>query len=227
MIKWRQYRQVLLALTCFSVFFTLGKFNLDPTAGNRPVTAFAFPKVVPLPGWQLLESRSLGKPIASLPQGVNVLAGSQKYFYKQNNQHLEIDMRYMVGTWGDIYAYFKKYSSINLQSGQLYQNLRQRQGVGFYTLFVYQQRAHLTACINPRGRSTVISDQFLANRQTHYFQIRRLVPWFLGQESLLDNSCLWAHMSMPLNQLPQTTYPILEQAWFSWYQWWLPHFPKY
>lgn len=230
MLNWRQYRQVLIALTSVSVFFTLGRFGLDSTAGNRPVTAFAFPSVVPLPGWQLLESRPLAEPIASRPpkSGESVLAASQKYHYQQNNQHLQVEMRYVLGTWGDIHEYLKDYTPIQLQSAQMLQNLRQHEKVGFYSLFVYQGRAHLSACINPRGRSTVTSTQFLANRHTYYFQLGRLVPWLLGKESLRDNSCLWAHLSTPLNQVSaQNTYPVLEQAWLSWYQWWFPRFPKY
>lgn len=230
MIKWQQYRQVSIALTFISVFFTLGRFSLDPTAGNRPVTAFAFPSVVALPGWKLLESRRQAEPTAnSRPDsGEPVLVASQKYRYQQNNQQLEIDMRYIVGNWGDTNAYLKDYTPIKLKSAQLLQNVRQHQGVGFYNLFVYQEQAHLSACINPRGRSTVTSTQFLANRHTYYFQVRRLVPWILGQEGLRDNNCLWVNMSTPLNQASaQTAYSVLEQAWWSWYQWWLPHFPKY
>lgn len=229
MVKWRQYRQVLILLTFAGVFFTLGRFGLDPNAGNRPVTPFAFPSKVPLPGWQLWESHSLAKPEASgLPNsGEPVLVARHKYRYQQSNRHLEIEMRYLVGTWGHVYTYLNDYSSIQLKPDLQLPSLRQHQGVGFYSLFVYQGRSHLSACINPRGRSTVTSTQFLANRHTYYFQLERLVPWLLGQESLRDNNCLWAHLSMPLNQASaQTTY-LLEQAWWSWYQWWFPRFPKY
>ncbi len=227
MAKWQKHRQILLTLTFVSAFFTLSRFSLDPTAGNRPVSPLVFPSVVPLPGWQLLESRPLGEPITRVHKSDEAVLASQKYSYRQNNQQMEIEMGYVVSTLGEVHSYFQHYTSIQLQDGQLLQNLRQHKGVGFYSLFVYQGRSHLSACINPRGGSTVTSAQFLANRNTYDLQLRRLVPWLLGKESLPDRRCLWADLSMPLNQVSaETTYPALEQAWWSWYQWWSLRFPQ-
>ncbi len=227
MTNWRQPRQMLLALTFVSVFFSLGRFSLDPTAGNRQVTPLTFPSVVPLQGWQLLESRPQAEPITRVHNSWEAVLATHKYRYKQNNQQMEIQMRYVVGTSGELHSYFQNYASIQLHDGQLLQNLRQQQGVGFYSLFVYQRRSHLSACINPRGSSTVTSAQFLANRYTYDRHLRRLVPWLLGKESLPDKRCLWADLSIPLNkESAQTTYPVLTQAWWFWYQWWNPRFPQ-
>jgi cyanosortase A-associated protein len=53
------------------------------------------------------------------------------------------------------------------------------------------------------------------------------MPILLGQEALLDKRCLWVYLSIPLrNSSPEEAYKTLEQAWFSWYQWWQPRFPK-
>lgn len=228
MTNWGQHRQMLIALTFTGVFFTLGRFILDPTAGKRPVTPFTFPSVVPLPGWQLLESVSLAKPIASNSDSYEAVLANRKYRYRQNNQQMEIESRYVVGTLGDLRTYLRDYTSIQLKDSQLLQNLRQHQGVGFYSLFAYQGRSHLIACINPRGGSTVTIAQFFANRRTYDLQVGRMVPWLLGKESLRDRRCLWAHLSTPLNQVSaKTTYPILEKAWWSWYQWWSPRFPQH
>ena len=229
MIKWQQHRQILIALTFVSVFFTLGRFSLDATAGNRSVKPFAFPSVVPLPGWKLFKSHPLAEPTAthSNSKWDSILA-SRKYYYKQNNQHIEIEMRYAIGSLGDIHDYFKNHSSIRLQDTQLLHNLRQHKGVGFYSLFVHQGRSHLSACINPHGGSTVTSAQFLANRHTYDLQPQRLLLWVLGKESLLDRRCVWVHLSMSSTQVPvETNYSVLEQAWFNWYQWWNSRFPKY
>ena len=226
MNKWGQHRQLLLALTFVGVFFTLGRFSLDSAAGNRQVSAFAFPSVVPLPGWQLLESRPLAEP--SRPDSYEVVLASQKYRYRQNKQHLEIEMRYEVGSLGNFRGYYSKDDTSQSQNTLRLQKLHQQEGVGFYSLFVHQGRSHLIACINPRGGSTFTSDQFLANRNTYDLQLQRLVPWFLGKESLIDRRCLWVDMSTPLNQASaETTYPVLEKAWQSWYQWWSQRFPKY
>lgn len=228
MKNWQQHRQTLIAFSFVGIFFTLCRFSLDPTAGKRPVTAFAFPKVVPLPGWQLLESsRSVIKRKAEPSNPYEAVLASQKYLYRQNNQQMEIEMRYVVGTLGNIQGYLGDYTPIQLQNTQLLQ-LRQQPGVGFHKLFVYQGRSHLNACINPRGDSTINTAQFLANRQTKDLQLQRLMPWLLGKESLRDRRCLWVHLSVPLSQVSaETTYPVLEKAWLSWYQWWSSRFPQH
>lgn len=227
MIHWQQRRQTLLAIAFTGVFLALGRFGLDPAAGKRPVTPFAFPTVVPLSGWQLLESRPLARPTAS-SEARDAFLASQKYRYQQNNQQLEIEMHYVVGTLGNLDGYFKDYISMPLKDTQLLRNLRQQEGVGFYSLFVHQGRSHLSACINPRGGSTVTPEQFTANRYTYDLRLRRLATWLLGQESLRDKRCLWQHLSIPLNQAPaETTYPVLEQAWLASYQWWSPRFPRH
>lgn len=228
MTNWRQHQQILIALTFIGVFLTLCRFSLDPTAGKRPVTAFAFPQAVPLPEWQLLESSSSAKPTAKPSNLYEAVLASRKYRYQQNNQQMEIEMRYLAGTLGNLQGYLMDYASIQVQDSQLLQNLRQQQGVGFYSLFVNQGRAHLNACINPRGGSTVTMAQFLANRQAKDLQLQRLIPWLLGEESLRDRRCLWVNLSVPLSQESvETTYPILEKAWASWYQWWSPRFPQH
>ena len=227
MAKWQKHRQMLLTLTFVGVFFTLSRFSLDSTAGNRPVTPLAFPSIVPLPGWQTLEYRPLSEPVGHAHKSDEAVLGRQKYSYRHNNQQMEIEMSYVVSTLGEVHNYFQHYTSIQLQDGQPLQNLRQRKGIGFYSLFVYQGRSHLSACINPRGGSTVTSAQFLANRNTYDLQLQRLVPWLLGQESLPDRRCLWADLSMSLNHVSaETTYPVLERAWWYWYQWWSPRFPQ-
>lgn len=103
MAKWQQHRQMLLVLTFLGVFCSLGRFSLDPTAGNRSVTPITFPQVVPIPGWQLLESRPLAESITRRDKSSEALLASQKYRYSQNNQQMEIDMRYVVSTLGELH----------------------------------------------------------------------------------------------------------------------------
>jgi cyanosortase A-associated protein len=80
------------------------------------------------------------------------------------------------------------------------------------------KRAYLDACINSRGGSTFTEEQFRANRIQYDVQFNRLLPWLLGQQELRDQRCLWTHLSIPLNQSsPESSYHILENAWFSWY----------
>lgn len=224
MSKWQQQRQIMLALTIIGVFFTLARFSLDSTAGKRSVAPFVFPKAVPLPEWQVVESHSLVEPIVNPPKTFDSVLASWKYLYRRNDYRLEIQMRYIVGTSGHLSDYFN--DPLKGKDGRLVQ-FRQHEQIGFYSLFVYQGRSHLSACINPRGGSTVTSTQFIANHHTYGLQLQRLVPWLLGKESFQDKRCLWTHLSTPLNQDVETTYPVLEQAWLSWYQWWHPRFPPH
>ena len=194
----QQHRHLAIAFTLVGVFLTLCRFILDPTAGNRPVTAFIFPSVVPLPGWQPLDSRPLVSPIASNADIHEADLTSRQYRYSsQNHQQMEIEMHYVVSTLGNFQSYLKDDNLIE-QFTQL-RNLRHQEGIGFYSLFMYQGRSHLIACINPRGGSTVTNTQFIANRRTYDLQLQRIVPWLLGKESLLDSRCLWSHLSIPLH----------------------------
>lgn len=225
MMNWQQPRQILILFTLTSVFFAVGRFSLDPNAGRQPVTSFTFPPEVPLSKWQLLESRPLASSLANQADTYEAVSSSRQYQYAQDRQQLKVEMSYVAGTLGDFQTYLKRYTP---QWQSIQQNLRHQAGVGFYNLFVYQGRSHLVACINPRGGSTVTSSQFSANRYTYDLQPERLLPWFLGQESLLDRRCLWAHLSTSLqSKSVEKTYSVLEEAWQSWYHWWQPRFPQH
>lgn len=216
-------RLSLLAVIFGSVFFVLGRTILTPTADNSTVTSFVLPTAVPLPEWQPSASRPLAAPIPESPD----YPSGRLYQYIQNNLPLDIEMRYMVNTNGDVKYFIHQYSSTSPPPGQLSLVLRQQEGVGFYNLFAYQQRAYLSSCINSRGGSTVTESQFKLNRYTYDIQFNRLFAWALGQANLVDGRCLWAHLSVPLKDSSQTdAYQTLEKAWFDWYQWWHPRFPQ-
>lgn len=212
----------LLAVIFGSALFVLGKTTLAPVAGNSIVTSFVFPTGVPLSQWQLSLSRPLADPITKGPK-----SPGRHYRYIQKNISLDIDMRYIVDTHGNVKSFIEKYYSLPLSSGQLALVLRHQEGIGFHNLFADQQRAYLSTCINASGGSTVSASQFRRNRFIYDIRLSRLFPWLLGQGTIRDRRCLWAHLSVPLkNSAPEDAYRILETAWFSWYQWWSPRFPK-
>lgn len=224
MIFAKQLRSLLLVGTFVSVLCVFGRSILNPDIGERRVTSFEFPLGVPLPGWQPLES----SPIDESAEHPNFRAG-RHYRYVQSDLPLDIEMRYLGSSSMsvDVKRFIGSYTSIPLSPGNPVLVLRQQQGVGFYSLFTYQARSYLSACINPRGGSTVTYEQFNRNRLVYDLRFSRLLPLLLGQENLRDRRCLWAHLSIPLKRLsPESSYPILEEAWFTWYQWWSPRFPK-
>lgn len=213
---WKQFRVPLLALTFSSVVLVLGSVVLLPTKDKRAVAPFVFPERVPLSQWQLSISPPLGKPTKQHSE----LLAQKHYRYMKNDLFLDIEMRYL--TDGNVVRLLKEYTSISSSA-----NVRQREGVGYYGVGVDKQRAYLSACINSQGGSTFTLKQFDQNQYFSDLHPQRLLSWLRGQEGFKDKRCLWAHLSIPLkNSSPEAAYQVLENAWFSWYQWWQPRFPK-
>ena len=211
-------RLAILAVIFGSVFGVLGKTLIPSTAAKT--IPFVFPTAIPLSVWQPHNSRPLATPIDKIPE---YLSG-RHYQYVQNGLTLDIEMRYIDNSPGHV-KYFIR--SILPSLNQLSLNLRQQEGVGFYYLFAYQQRAYISTCINSRGGSTVTESQFQQNRYLYDINLGRLVPWLLGQEPFQDKRCLWAQLSIPLkNSTSEDAYQTIEKAWFDWYQWWRPRFPQ-
>jgi len=224
---WKQLRVPLLVLTFANVLFVFGRSILDPNIGKREVIPFVFPVVVPLPQWQTVGSHPLKNQILDLPPYGKFVVHGMQYSYRQNSLPLDIEMRYEVATDGNVRELIKDGTPIHVSLAQPILVLRHHQGVGFYGLYVYQKRAYLDACINSRGGSSFNREQFSYNRIHYDLKLNRLLPWLFGQKELRDQRCLWAHFSIPLDQsLPDSSYHILETAWFSWYKLWLPHFPR-
>ncbi len=211
---WQQVRIPFLIVAFSSLMLALGKSIVNPPASAPP--AFTFPSVIPLPGWQPLPS----SPLPTNPQSQQQPVEGRHYRYIQNSSSLEIEMRYLVNTDGDVKTLIQNYTSIPLTSLNLSSELRQQQGVGSYLLLTDQQRAYLSACINPHGESTVTREQFVQNRNTNDLQPTRLLSWLLGRADLRDWRCLWAHLSIPLSKALPESYRALEAAWVSWDQKW-------
>jgi cyanosortase A-associated protein len=152
----------------------------------------------------------------------------KKYQYSIDGLPIEINLRYAVGTEGSIYSYLKGITDIQISEDQLRQKSIRKDPVGYYATFTHQNRAYLTACINPRGISTVTQEQFIDNASAQAMDREVIVSWLLGQKDLRDRRCLWTLMSTPLNTNSDlgTTNQKLEKIWFLWYEWWQPRFPK-
>lgn len=211
----KNFRVAILAVTISSALLVLAKVTLSPTTSRYPVSSFTFPSVVPLPGWQKLPSTSL----VTVKEHPEYLSG-RSYQYSKAGVPLTIEMRYLNDTSGEVKSFLESYISIPSSP-----KLRYRTGTGFYGLFTHQQKAYLSSCINPSGGSTVTQRQFNQNRHTSDIQVNRLLLWLSG-EKLEDKRCLWTHLSIPLKSSPSEAYQLLETAWFEWYQWWYPRFPK-
>ncbi len=212
-----------LKLTFFSVLLALGKATFDPTIGHS--RAYVFPDRVPLTGAQFLNGQST---IAKTPQqlGISLKLSGHKYEYQHNDRRLAIYTYYVTETDGDIANYFKSYQLDDKIVTSAASIQKQNQN-GFYDLFVHEQTAYLSSCINSRGYSTVTREQFKSNRNVYDLQINRSIPILLGREKPRDARCLWVTLSLPIqNQSVQAAYAQLETAWSDWYTWWFPRFPQ-
>jgi cyanosortase A-associated protein len=215
---WKQTRIKFLALIFGAGLLVFAKAILFPNPDQPKTNTFVFPEEVPLEQWQ----ESVANPVELTKKNSQLLA-QKHYRYVKNGLPLDVEMHYLQNFfYADIAAYIKQNLAITSSAV-----VRQQKGIGYYGLGVDKQKAYLSTCINPRGYSTFTHPQFRDNRYSKDISFNRIVPLLQGRESLIDKRCLWVHLSIPLrNSSPEAAYQVLEQAWFPWYQWWQPRFPK-
>ncbi|MBD2503650.1 cyanoexosortase A system-associated protein [Anabaena azotica] len=210
-------RRFFLATTWLSILLT----SIYLIASKRPVTNSIFPNTIPVNSWKQVNVKSWNQPKSDTPVNTKVLMvlSGKDYSYIKNSQSLELQMRYVINTRGEPNPFLQQLSK-NLFKDNL-KNIKYVKGIGYYTLYSDSKQAYLTACINPRGGSTVTSNQFMQNRYTYDLAWNRLLPWIFGQEVLRDNRCIWTQVSIPLNgAVDSSVYPILESFWAENYVAW-------
>jgi cyanosortase A-associated protein len=223
-------RLSFLTLTFVSVFAVLLKVAIEPKAGTNlaKYNPYVFPETIPLAQWKLEKSQAVNPPKTEDKQ----FFGGKNYQYSRDKVKVNIDMHYLVNTTGNVNTYLKDYYF--KKSSEKHPNLRVKEApkVGFYNVFLYEEKIQIVSCINPSGGATANVSQFFLNRQRYDYSNNngggnKLVSWFLGQEELQDRRCMWAHLSMPVGNLPpEKAFEQIEKVWFSWYDWWQTNFPR-
>ncbi|MDJ0689938.1 MAG: cyanoexosortase A system-associated protein [Xenococcaceae cyanobacterium MO_188.B32] len=95
---------------------------------------------------------------------------------------------------------------------------------GSYGILIHQDQLHLSSCITPQGSSIVSKTNFYQNYPAFQLLSDRLVFWLLGEKPIVENVCLWSHLSIPISDSsPEKAYLTLENVWFSWYEHWHPY----
>jgi cyanosortase A-associated protein len=229
MIYQHQWRSGFLAITSIGISLATLYTFIAPTAGNRPVSSFEFPDRIPLNSWQQVDSKSsinsLSSPQKIAQESQELVQSAQNYHYSQNGSDLQVEMRYLISTRGDVNSYLQKYTEIPPEAIKS-QKIEQLQNVGYYSLFTSSNRVYLSSCISPRSLSNVTQKQFSKNRDSSDFQPQIWLNWLQGTASIRDRRCLWTHLSTPISKSdPKIAYETLETAWIDWYRWWLPRFP--
>lgn len=234
--NWRSLRLGLLAATFVGTALVWGRVAATPKVDPKATAAIAenpLQATVPISGWQLADSAPI-----DLSKEANKGSNEEKdgefkfgrrYQYQQGDITLQADQIYTQSD-GNVSRYLFVHSPIRTANANM--KVKFQPGVGHYGLVTHEGKAYLSACVNPRGNSTVTESQFTQNRYAHDLQVTRIVPWLLGQESLIDYRCLWTLMSVPLTSdaagnplATDKAYKKLETAWFSWHQWWQTNFP--
>lgn len=234
--QWRSIRLGLLATAFVGTTLVWVRVaampKVDSQTASKPENTLQ--TSVPLAGWQLITSEPIDLDKQSNQEATeeksNEFQFGRRYQYQQNNLALQADQIYTKSD-GNVSRYLFVYSPIRTANANM--KVKFQPGVGHYGLVTHDGKAYLSACINPRGSSTVTESQFTQNRYAHDLQITRIVPWVLGQESLIDYRCLWTLMSVPVKNssasvpvvADEQAYKALETAWFSWHQWWQANFP--
>lgn len=220
---WKPARLLLLAGVFGGMLWVLSRAIAAPKAVKEevPLATTTLPETIPLEGWNLQATKLLS-------QG-NDLPSGQEYQYRQNSISVTVQARLMVSD-GNISRLLFVHTPIRAANAGL--QIRQRLGVGYYGILAHDHKAYLSACVNSRGESTVTEPQFMQNRYKYDLQVNRVLPWILGRAPLLDQRCLWTLMATPLPAAAKNnpavanqSFEALENAWFSWHQWWKLNFP--
>ena len=216
-------RALFIIVVAIATAFTVGKSIVRPAVKSSSVNNYTFPESIALSKWNLSASKPVKPNLVKPPAYIsgNFIAGKH-YQYVRNGKLLNIEMRYLADTNGDLKSF------ITNQTGELSSGLKQDENRGFYSLYTHKDKAYLSACINPRGNTTITSDQFKRNLMIHDNRIERIFPWLTGQAEFRDKRCLWAHLSVPLNKdiVVDENYETLETAWHDWYDYWRSHYPE-
>jgi cyanosortase A-associated protein len=223
-------RQSLLLLLCGSAICVLGNAAMNnPTKLSlQAPAAFDFPQQVPLSGLSMLGSQQ--KAVHAFKNGQ--VAAGMSYRYQHAPHPIDIEIRYITDGVAnlphlpDTLEEFTKLPKTVLQPS----TIKERAGVGFYSLFVDRKTAYFTTCINPQGITTVTGDRFIGNTTpsliSNNIQFDRLLPWVLGRKTLRDSRCLWTLISTPIDEAaPDDTMNTLETVGVNWIRWWQAHFP--
>lgn len=222
----QKWRLPCLATTWIVLVFAAIYQVFVPTAGRQLLPANAFPDRLSLNGWHLAKATEIKSPLtdALVTSGSGLVQSGKQYRLLKNNQQLEIQMHYVVNTKGEPIS---DVESTKTRVKDIQKKIIELDGIGYYELKNDGNLVYLTACINPRGGSTVTRAQFNQNRSNYDFTWSRVVPWVLGLEILKDNRCVWVQISTRLNGAnDESAYRILESVWAANYSTWQSQFPK-
>ena len=214
-----------------TLILTLGEMLFSPLPQKTLFLEQNFPDEISLPGWQPssgnLHQHFHKNKLQTIPgksyrytqdnSVVNTLIGHTEK--KSASLSVNIQIHYLT-TGHDVKTLLEKYTSLPHQSLKVLE----REDIGFYGLLIHQNQLHLSSCITPQGSNIVSKAKFYQNYPAFQLFSDRLTFWLLGEKPLVENICLWSHLSIPIaDSSPERAYLTLEKIWVSWYQHWHPY----
>lgn len=191
-----------------------------PQVGRRENRVLAFPSQLSLENWEQTESASLVENPETELQ-FNGLHAGQQYQYQQSNQDVTVALRFISPTHGSINAFLENiYDESRLEAYKAGKT-RSLSDVGSYQLFRDGEKAYLSACLVPDGKSTATRNQYAQQSDANVFDIKTLIPRLVGLRSLRERRCLWVHLSTPLEgESPEAKEDVLEAVFQEGYPQW-------
>ncbi len=208
----------------------------NPHVGNRQVADFEFPHEILLGNWQQLSSDSLAVP-TKLDEHKESIKSAQRYSYRKDELNLVVEIRYLVGTRGNIANLWAEYFPLSpaIIARKRIKNIT---GIGSYLLVEVdnskqqheQQKAsvsYLSSCLTPLGYSIAEQKEFTKVLNRVGLTPQLLWNWLWGTVSIRDRRCLWLNLAITThNQDLAHSQEDLEQAWLELNRWWKPRFPQ-
>ncbi|MEM8640312.1 MAG: cyanoexosortase A system-associated protein [Cyanobacteria bacterium P01_G01_bin.54] len=210
---------VILLGTC------VGWVALDPKVGRLQV--YEFPEQVALDSAQHQDSDRL-KPVKKPEYEGSSYPAGQHYQYRVAGRPLDVEIRYVIKTQGGVDKFTREhphFADAEEQNAEVVAQLRFDRETGHYALLNYNERTYLSACINPRGKTTASSEQYVQNQDLYDTVLGRTGTWLLGRERWRDNRCLWTLMYTPTGANSQQSQARLEALWEEWAPYWQTNFP--
>ena len=204
----------------------------DPHAGNRQVADFFFPDEIPLATWRQLSNESLAIPAKSDDNG-EFIESAQRYLYKKDDLSLVLEIRYLVGTRGNISSLLRKYFDFS-PAMMATQQVKKIPEVGSYILIrehnsdrKKENISYLSSCLTSLGDSIADQKEFSEVLNQVELTPGLIWNWLWGKNGIRDRRCLWVNLSISTQDGElDHSYEDLEQVWIELHHWWKPRFPK-
>ncbi|OUC15745.1 MAG: hypothetical protein B0A82_05215 [Alkalinema sp. CACIAM 70d] len=171
---------------------------INPKMFLREYDAHPFPEMLQLEQAQNISQKTIAIKSTNTPQYDRILETKQ-YDYTYQQKSLSVELRYVVDTEGDLGKLIAEQMGLPKEINDTAKMLVN--STGTYRFFTYQQRTYISTCLTPTGRAVINKKQFEKQQYLHLLEPRVWGRWAIGQGNLLEQRCIWAQISLPVQQV--------------------------